>query len=244
MPDALGWIALGLAALVASTVGGVAGFGTGVIMVPIIAWTLGIKAAVPILTVAMLLGNSARFWWSRTEVDWRVVGAFLAGAVPLGIVGATLYSRAGGVAISRILGTFLLLAVPLRRWLTARGVRVRLRHFPFVGGAFGFFSALVGATGPIISPFFLGYGLRRGAYIATDALCTVGAYVARLWVFRRYELITGSTVSVGVLLGVVMVLGSWLGRRLLDRLSERTFVRLIEVMLLIFGLQFLLFPSR
>jgi uncharacterized membrane protein YfcA len=233
-----------LAALVASTVGGVAGFGTGVIMVPIIAWTLGIKAAVPILTVAMLLGNGARVWFSRTEIEGRVVAAFLAGAVPLGIVGATLFSRAPGAALSRILGVFLLLAVPFRRWLTARGVRVRLVHFPFVGGAFGFLSALVGATGPIISPFFLGYGLRRGAYIATDALCTVGTYAARLWIFQRYELITGPTVAVGVFLGVVMILGAWLGRRLLDRLSDRAFVRLIEILLLVFGAQFLLFPGR
>jgi uncharacterized membrane protein YfcA len=244
MPDALGWLALGLAALAASTVGGVAGFGTGVIMVPILAWTLGIKAAVPILTVGMLIGNGARVWFSRTEIDWRVVTAFLAGAVPAGVAGATLYSRADSVLISRILGAFLLLAVPLRRWLRARGVRVRLRHFPFVGGAFGFLSALVGATGPIISPFFLGYGLRRGAYIATDALCTVGAYVARLPVFYHHDLLTGPAVTVGVVLGVVMILGAWVGRRLLDRLSERGFVRLIETLLLVFGVLFLAFPGR
>jgi uncharacterized membrane protein YfcA len=243
MPDALGWLALGGAALVASTVGGVAGFGTGVIMVPIIAWTLGIKAAVPILTVAMLLGNGARVWFSRTEVEGRVVAAFLAGAVPMTLVGATLFSRAPGATISRILGVFLLLAVPLRRWLTTRRVPVRLGHFPLVGGAFGFLSALVGATGPIISPFFLGYGLRRGAYIATDALCTVGT-IARVWAFQRHELIGGPTVAIGVFLGAVMILGAWLGRRLLDRMSERAFVRLIEILLLVFGLQFLFFPSR
>lgn len=244
MPDALGWLVLGAAALVASTVGGVAGFGTGVIMVPVIAWILGIKAAVPILTVAMLLGNGARMWFSRTEIDWRVVAAFLAGAVPAGVVGATFYSRADGLLISRILGVFLLLAVPLRRWLRSRGVPVRLRHFPFVGSAFGFLSALVGATGPIISPFFLGYGLRRGAYIATDALCTVGAYAARLVVFQRYNLLTRPTVAIGLFLGVVMILGAWLGRRLLDRLSEEGFVRLIEALLVAFGVLFLLFPSR
>ena len=244
MPDALGWLALGLAALVASTVGGVAGFGTGVIMVPIIAWTLGIKAAVPILTVAMLLGNSARVWFSRTEVQGRVVAAFLAGSVPMTIVGATIFSHAPGAAISRVLGVFLLLAVPFRRWITARGVSVRLGHIPFVGGAFGFLSALVGATGPIISPFFLGYGLRRGAYIATDALCTVGTYAVRLVVFRRHELIGAQTVAIGVLLGVVMILGAFAGRRLLDRMSERAFVRLIEALLVVFGVQLLLFPGR
>jgi uncharacterized membrane protein YfcA len=244
MPDAFGWLALGLAALAASTIGGVVGFGTGVIMVPVLAWILGIKAAVPILTVGMLIGNGARAWFSRAEIDWRVVIAFLAGAVPAGIVGATLYSRADSVLLSRVLGAFLLLAVPLRRWLRHRGVRVRLRHFPLVGGGFGFLSALVGATGPIISPFFLGYGLRRGAYVATDALCTVGAYVARLPVFHRHDLLTGSAVTVGLVLGAVMILGAWAGRRLLDRLSEQAFVRLIEALLLAFGVLFLAFPRR
>src|SRR5262245_60289674 len=134
MPDALGWLVLGAAALVASTVGGVAGFGTGAIMVPIIAWTLGIKAAVPILTVAVLIGNGAHAWFSRNEVQWRVVAAFLAGSLPMTVVGATLFSRAPGTAISRVLGAFLLLAVPFRRWLLARGTSVKLRHFPIVGG--------------------------------------------------------------------------------------------------------------
>jgi hypothetical protein len=41
-----------------------------------------------------------------------------------------------------------------------------------------------------------------------------------------------------------MILGAWVGRRLLDRLSERGFVRLIETLLLVFGVLFLAFPGR
>jgi uncharacterized membrane protein YfcA len=51
-------------------------------------------------------------------------------------------------------------------------------------------------------------------------------------------------VAIGLFLGVVMVVGAFTGRRLLDHMSERTFVRLIEVLLLLFGTQMLLFPSR
>jgi len=112
------------------------------------------------------------------------------------------------------------------------------------GGRLRLLSALVGATGPIISPFFLGYGLRRGAYVATDALCTVGAYAARLVVFQRYDLLTRPTMSIGLFLGAVMIVGAWLGRRLLDRLSEEGFVRVIEALLVSFGVLFLLFPGR
>jgi uncharacterized membrane protein YfcA len=52
------------------------------------------------------------------------------------------------------------------------------------------------------------------------------------------------TVAIGLFLGVVMIAGALAGRRLLDRMSEKTFVRLIEVLLLLFGAQMLVFPSR
>lgn len=244
MPDALGWLALGLGAVIGSTIGGVAGFGAGVIMLPVIAWTMGVKAAVPVLTVAMFLGNLSRVWFSRDEVEPRVVIAFLSGAIPTGIVGAILYTRVESEGISRILGAFMLGSVLLRRWLTARNIRIRLGHFPIVGAGIGFLSSLVASVGPISTPFFLGHGLRKGAYLATEALCAVGMHIARGIVFRRYELLTAPTVLVGIFIGLIMISGAWAGRRLVERLSERAFLRLIEGLLILFGLQFLLWPAR
>ena len=244
MPGALGWLALGVGALLASTIGGVAGFGAGVIMIPLIAWTIDVKATVPVFTVAMLLGNGARVWFSRHEIRGHVVAAFLVAAVPTSILGALLYTQIDSSWVGRILGGFMLLSVPLRRWLTGHGVRVRLHHFPVIGAFFGFLSSLVGSVGPVMTPFFLGYGLRKGAYLATEALCTVGTYLSRGLVFRKHDLLTGSTVAIGLYIGIIMILGAWTGRRLVERMSERAFLRLIEALLIIFGLQFLLWPTR
>src|SRR5713101_7109046 len=230
MHDMAGWLILGAAAIVGSTIGGVAGFGTGVIMIPAIAWSVGVKATVPVLTVFMLVGNSARVWFSRHDIVWRVVAAFLVGAVPMTMLGATLYTRIDSVWLSRMMGAFMILAVPLRRWLAHTGVTVRLHHFPLVGA--------------IMTPFFLSHGLRKGRYLATDALCTVGAYITRAIMFRRAELLTGPLVLTGLYIGVVMIGGAWLGRRLLDRMTEKTFLRILEALLIIFGLQFVLWPSR
>jgi uncharacterized membrane protein YfcA len=192
----------------------------------------------------MLVGNSARVWFSRREIEWRVVAAFLMGAVPMTIVGATLYTRIDSEWLSRILGAFMILAVPLRRWLAHSGVTVRLRHFPLVGAAFGFLSAIVGAVGPIMTPFFLSHGLRKGRYLATDALCTVGAYITRGIMFRRADLLPSALILVGLYIGVVMIGGAWIGRRLIDRMSEKIFLHILEVLLVIFGVQFVLWPSR
>src|SRR5437667_11996862 len=149
MPDPTGWVTLALAAIVGSTIGGVAGFGTGVIMIPAIAWVVGVKSTVPVLTVCMLLGNSARVWFSRDEIEWRVVSAFLLGAVPMTIVGATLYMHIEGRWLSRMMGAFMILAVPLRRGLAGAGVSVRVHPVPLTRGSFGFPSSLVRHLRPV-----------------------------------------------------------------------------------------------
>ncbi|MBI1845548.1 MAG: sulfite exporter TauE/SafE family protein [Candidatus Rokubacteria bacterium] len=240
MPDPFALAVLVAGALVGSVVGGAAGFGTGLILLPLVAWTLGIKATGPVLTVAMLLGNISRVWWSRHDLDPGVAVRFLAGAVPATALVAMLYAGLGGEWLARIIGVFLVLAVPVRRLLLSGRLRVGLATFPPLGVGIGALSALVVTTGPIAAPFFLAYGLRRGAYIATEGICAFAMHATRGVVFARYSLISGQTLLLGLLLGSVMFAGSWLGRRLLDRMSDRTFLVLVEALLVTMGLQFLL----
>jgi uncharacterized protein len=242
MPDPLTWMILLGTALVGSIIGGVAGFGAGVVLLPVAAWTLGIRMAVPVLTVTMLLGNMSRLWWSRGETDRRVTLRFLAGAVPATALGTTLFVAASSDSLSRIIGAFLLASVPLRRLLSMGHWRVRLVHFPLIGAVFGLLSSTVVAIGAALTPFYLAYGLRRGAYIATEAVCAFSMHVTRGAVLARYRLLTGEVVLIGLVLGSVMFAGSWIGRRLLDRMSDRVFLAVIEGLLVVMGLQFLLVP--
>lgn len=63
-------------------------------------------------------------------------------------------------------------------------------------------------------------------------------------VFRRHDLLPGQTVAVDLFIGLLMIVGAWAGKPLVDRLSERAFLRLIEALLIVLGLQFLPWPSR
>lgn len=242
MPDPTGWVVLIVGALVASLVGGVAGFGAGIIMLPLVAWAIGIRSAVPVLTVTMLIGNLSRIWWSRGDIDRAVVIRFVAGAVPATALGTTLYAGMPADWLGRFAGVFLIASVPLRRLLATDLFRMRLRHFPILGAFIGLLSALVVTTGPLNTPFFLAYGLRRGAYIGTESVCGMAMHLARGAALARYALLTGETVAVGAILGGTMFAGAWLSRRLLERMSERAFLAVIEVMLVVMGLHSLLFP--
>ena len=229
-------------ALLGSVIGGVAGFGAGITLLPILVFILGARTAIPVLTVTMVLGNLSRIWWSRHDVNPRVVFTFLTGAIPATALGAMLLAGTSSEWLGRAIGIFMLAAVPFRRLLQRSGLVLRLRHFPIVGAVVGMLSAVVVTTGPVATPFFLAYGLRRAAYIGTEGVCTMVMHVTRGAVFARYALLTWETVALGCVLGSAMFAGSWVARRIVDRISERVFLWIIEGLLVVMGLHALLFP--
>jgi len=227
-------------ALIASTIAAIAGYGGAAIMLPILLWAFGVRDAIPILTVAQLLGNLSRVWFNRGELDIAVVRWFALGAVPAAVLGGVLFATAPATALVRVLGVFLLLMVAYRRSRRGAATRIGLRGFPVLGATSGFVSALVGSVGPFMAPFFLAYGLVKGAYIGTEALATVTMHVVKLGVYGGYSLLGPFTIVIGLAIGAVMFLGSYLGKRLLDRLPEHLFPYFIEGVLLFAGLLFII----
>jgi len=229
------------AALAAGTLAAVAGFGGAAIMLPILVWAFGVRDAVPLLTVAQLIGNASRVWFNRRELVLPVVGWFALGAVPLAVVGGIVFATAPAPFLRRLLGLFLLVTVAYRHTRLGRDARVGLRGFLGIGAIFGFLSALLGSVGPMMAPFFLAYGLLKGAYIGTEALSTVVMHVVKLGVYGGYSLLSFGTLVTGLSIGAVLILASYIGKRILDRMPERIFPILIEVVLVLAGLQFLVF---
>ncbi len=235
MDDILIGVLVILSALAASTVAAVAGFGGAAIMLPVLTLVFGVRDAIPILTVAQLLGNLSRVWFNRREVEAPVVRWFAVGAVPAAVAGGVIFATAPVPALTRLLGAFLLMTVVYRRIPWAKQVRVRLRGFLPIGFSFGFLSAIVGGVGPMMAPFFLAYGLVRGAYIGTEALSTVVMHVTKLGVYGGYSLLDGRTALIGGAIGGVMFLGSYLGKRILDSVPEKVFPLIIEGVLIAAG---------
>lgn len=235
----LQWIALALIALLASTLAGVTGFGGAAVLLPALVIFFGIREAIPILTVAQLIGNGSRVWFNRRELNWSVVGWFALGAVPLALLGGYLFAKAPLTALTRLLGAFLLLVVVWRH------VHPKPKSFPVasfagIGAGASFLSSLLGSVGPIMAPFFLAYGLVKSAYIGTEALSTVVMRIATLIAYRQAAVLTWNATWIGLLLGPVMILGSFLGKKIVDRLPEKVFVAIIEAVLIVAGLLFLI----
>src|SRR5512143_2807479 len=216
-------VLLAVVAFVASTLAAVTGFGGAAVLLPVLVFVFGVRDAVPILTVAQLIGNGSRVWFNRRELDLRVVGWFAAGGVPLALAGGLLFARAPLAALTRLLGAVLILMV-IWRHTRSRPPRPPVRAFAAIGAASSFLSALIGSVGPLMAPFFLAYGLVKGAYIGTEALATVVMHVTKLVAYGATSVLTTASVVAGIALGPIMVAGSATGKQVVDRLPERVFV--------------------
>jgi hypothetical protein len=226
-------------ALAASILAAVAGFGGAVIMLPVLVWAVGIQDAIPILTIAQLIGNLSRVVFNRRALKWPVIWRFSLGAVPAAVIGGIIFATAPATALVRLLGVFLVIMVAYRHTRWGKNARLTLRGFIPLGAVSGILSAVLGTVGPFAAPFFLSFGLIKGAYIGTEAMTAVVMHVTKLGVYGSYALIGLRSLLIGIAIGAVMILGTFLGKRLLNKVPEHVFPYIIEGTMLIAGIIFL-----
>jgi hypothetical protein len=230
------WVAILALGLIAGTLSGIVGFGASIMLMPVLMLAFGPQEAVPIMAICALLANFSRVavWWR--EVDWRANAYYCATAVPCAALGARTLLILEPRFVEGILGALFIVMVPMRRWLFARGMRIRAWHLLLVGAGIGFLSGLVASTGPINTPFFLAYGLVKGAYLSTEALGAMAIGITKAIVFQRFDALPLETVGRGLLIGTSLMAGSRLAKGFVLRLDANQFRLLMDGLLVGAGL--------
>lgn len=169
----LEFVGLFTVAFIVAAVSGAAGFGGALLLLPILVTTVGEVNAVPLLTIAQLIGNFSRLSFGFSKIQWKPVGLFLLGAVPFSILGALSFVQLPKGLVTHSIGAAILLFVSLKYFgvLKVKGGRVLLISG---GGMVGFFPGLVGSAGPLGAAIFLSLGLPPVSYIASEAMTANG----------------------------------------------------------------------
>jgi len=219
-----------------ATIGGIAGFGGGILVLPFITNLLGIKSAIPVLTISQVMNNSTRVWVGFKEVDWKSAWIFLITGLPASVLGSVLFAELPKDYIAKGIAVLICIILLLRR-LTKKGYRMNPLWLLVGGGLSGFFSGVSGVGGPISAVFFLGLGLPPGSYVATEAVTATLIHFTKMVVYQQFELIKWETAGNGLFLGVGMMIGAWTGKKILDRLPRKVFLIIVETLLFISAVQ-------
>jgi hypothetical protein len=225
------WLAVLALGLVSGTLSGIVGFGASIMLMPVMVLAFGPREAVPIMAIAALLANLGRVavWWR--EIDWRVNAYYCVTAVPFAALGARTLLILNPRIVEAVLGALFMLMIPARRWLLAQGMSVKAWHLTLVGAGIGYLTGMVASTGPINTPFFLAYGLVKGAFLATEALGSIAIGLTKALVFRGFDALPLETVARGLIVGAALMTGSWLAKGLVIRLDASQFRLVMDVML-------------
>ena len=236
--------ALAVLALISSGISAVIGMAGGVTLISGMMLVIPAGMVVPIHGVVQLASNSTRLLVFLKHVRWRIVGWFGVAALPGALLGATVVTSIPDVWLTLGIALFILVATHVPRPKRPRGGEVkRAWIFAPVGLAAGFLGMLVGVTGPFIAPFFLRENVLKEELIATKAFCQAFVHLWKLPAFMAIGFSYGEHTTLLVVLVLMVISGTVLGKRLLHRVSERLFVRLFKIALTLIALKLLLYDA-
>jgi hypothetical protein len=247
---------IAIAALFAAVLTLFSGFGLGTLLMPVFALFFPLPLAIAATAVVHLANNLFKFALLAKQADWQVVVRFALPALVAAIGGASLLVYFEDMAplasymlgsreititvLNALIGTLIVMFSLLELWPRFQQLAFP-RQWLVAGGLLsGFFGGLSGHQGAFRSAFLIKAGMSKEAFVATGVVAAVLVDSARLGVYGATlplaELTTGDMLPAILAAILCAFAGSFLGNRLLRKVTLRAVQLTVAVMMLVIGL--------
>lgn len=207
---------------------GGAGFGGGIVAVPLLALIAPLSTVVPFTSALNTIASVLYGGTHWRKVEWRELARIAPFAVLGAAIGVALLAHIDSRPLSRAFGVFVMAyaaymlyssgempAIP-RRWLTPIAAVLSI-----IGGAIG--SLFGGAAGPVFVMYLNALKIEKDRFRATLTMLMVALGITRI---TGYAIVGMYNTSVLMLLAIgfpLMLLGGYLGNRVVQRFDQRRF---------------------
>lgn len=236
------------AVFVAYAIRGLTGFGSGLVLTPLLAYLFDVRQVVIFTTILALVAGLYLVILTRQDWDRPALRSVLPASLLFCLLGAALLSLTSPDFLLPLLGVVVIVYAlfMLRTPAGAAPIHAaqpRPRRSILFGAASGLLQGLYGTGGPpIVIHFHHTIPTKeamRGSlliYFFVLDIARAGAYAALSPGAAGSGLVNPATLIMGLFLLVPAGLGSLCGVRFQSRFSEHTFRRLVAVILLLSGL--------
>jgi len=253
------YLVICIIALVVSALTLFSGFGLGTLLMPAFAIFFPIEIAIATTAIVHLANNIFKLALVGKMADFKIVLKFAIPASIMAIAGALLlnyfaniqpiteYHLAGKTFTITIVKLVIavLLAIFAILELSPRFDKLAFnpRYIPLGGALSGFFGGLSGQQGALRSAFLIRAGLKKESFIGTSVVSVVVVDIARLAVYgvtffsKNFEILKNQ-VGLGLITAAILVafLGSFIGSRLVKKITMRTIQLIVGVLLLLISI--------
>ncbi|MDR0840839.1 MAG: sulfite exporter TauE/SafE family protein [Christensenellaceae bacterium] len=236
------YIILVAASFIAAFVSGAAGFGGALLLLPVVTACVGAQVAVPVLTIAQLMGNLSRMAFGWKQIDWKPVGLFCTTALPAAALGAFGFALLPKGLVTRCIGAALI-ALVLFKIIKRAEFRAGDKTMLLGGAVVGLLSGLAGSGGPIGAAVFLSLGLPPVAYIASEAATATALHILKTVIYSQLVNINGAAILTGLIMGLAMIGGTFCANKIIQNMEKGKFQNYVAALLLLVGLYMLGFGA-
>lgn len=230
--------------IIASGIGTMTGFGTSTIMVPVMLLHYPMPETLFFVGIIHFFGNVWKLLLFRSGFRWRLVLSFGVPGVAATFLGASLVFNISTAALSKILGLFLILYVIYLFVKSSFNIKPSATVGACGGALSGFFAGVFGIGGAVRSLFLTAFDLPKAVYISTAGAIALFIDMTRLTTYFA----NGARLSTLLLYGLPLFLpasflGAALAKRIVDRIPQQDFRKIVAVFLFLMGAKLLLFPG-
>jgi uncharacterized membrane protein YfcA len=226
-----------IAGIAGGAIAAVSGFGIGSLLTPLLSVRLGTRLAVAAVAGPHLLGTAIRLWRLRKFVDRQVLVSFGVLSAVGGLLGALAHSTVASPLLRIVFGGLLVFTGVMG--LTGLVERMRFGRRTawlagFVSGALG---GLAGTQGGIRAAALMGFNLTKNSFVAVSTATGLIVDLARgpVYIATQWQGLKSAGPLIA-LAAVGVVIGTLLGERLLRRIPEALFRRIVSALILLLGL--------
>ncbi|WP_282604573.1 sulfite exporter TauE/SafE family protein [Pelagibius sp. Alg239-R121] len=217
---------------------GIAGFGSGLIAVPLLAQVFPVQEIVPLVVFLDYVGSASQGLRNRNSIAWREQLPLIPFSL-LGVgAGVVLFALAKEAVLAQALGGFVIFyaiyqLLPLP---ALQGSRIFAAPFGFLGG---FVGTIFGTGGPFYVIYLGLRSLEKSAFRATFAINFLIDGAIRLGAYALFGFLQGGVLFGSIAALPIVALGLWAGGRIHTELSQKAYVRIISVVVFISGVALL-----
>ncbi len=212
-------------------ISGVVGMAGGITLLSFMTFLLPLQSIIPIHGIVQLASNASRCFFLRRDIDKTITLYFFLGA-PLGTFIAYVLIKEMPNKDAFFLLVVALIFYTLFKPKKLPALNMPKKGFFFLGALTGFMAPLIGATGPLLAPFFLREDLSKESIVATKAsvqmfthLLKIPLFIALAFPYHEYKLVL-------LFMVIAAILGTKVGVLLLGKVSKDIFIKIYKIALL------------
>jgi uncharacterized protein len=220
----------------AEILGTVGGFGSSVFFVPIASFFLGFHEVLGITALLHVFSNISKIFLFRKGLDKAIFLKIGIPSIIFVVVGAYLSSYLNTHIAELVIGIFLVVFAGFSLIKENFSLQATTTNALLGGSLAGFMAGLVGTGGAIRGLTLASFDVAKDTFLATSALIDFGVDASRFLVYFQQNYLNNNILKHAPMLFLISMIGSWLGKQILNQLSQQYFKRIALWLILITGL--------